>query len=134
MYKLYHISTNSQLIELTPRIPLQAEVGFEDVTIPRICCCSSIDKCLIAMCGVEYDFTYYVYQLLIDKNTIICKPKTVSKYVTDATFTKEHWCINPVRVKKLGSIEIDYAGDSFYNDIFAGWVNIKWHWKNVITI
>lgn len=133
MYKLYHISLNSQLNELTPRIPQQAESEFENTTIPRICCCSSIDKCLIAMCGVEYDYTYHIYQLLTNDDSIIYKPKTVSKYVTDALYTKEHWCLNPIKVKRIGSIEIDYTGDQYSNNIFVGWINIKWHWKNVVT-
>lgn len=132
-YKLYHISLNSQLSELTPRIPEQAELGFEDTTIPRICCCSSIDKCLVAMCGVMYDYTYHIYELLIDKNSVIYTPKKVAKYVEDAPYTKEHWCLNSVKVKRIGSIIIDYEGDNYYNDIFAGWINIKWHWKDVVT-
>lgn len=132
-YKLYHVSKDPNLIYLTPRIPEQATIGFEDNTIPRICCCSSIDKCLIAMCGVWDNEIFYIYQLNINSDNVIYTPKRVKQYVSDASFTKEHWILNQVNVKKLGSIEIDYSGDDYSNDVFAGWINIKWHWKQVCT-
>ena len=132
-YNLFHISKDPNLNHLTPKIPEQAEIGFEDTTIPRVCCCSSIDKCLIAMCGVCNNEKLYVYKLNITDDKIVYTPRKVKKYVTDASFTKEHWILDQVDVQKLGTIEIDYSGDDYYNDVFAGWINIKWHWINVCT-
>lgn len=98
--KLYHVSRNLEHIDkFVPRIPKSSLPMTENRDIKRICLSEHIELCLGAISyNMDYDlYDEYegykklrVYEFEIDEADII-KPEEVSKYVLDATTTREYW-------------------------------------------
>lgn len=107
--KLYHISydlTEPLEKEFVPKIPNNAATG-EDESIPRICFCDSIERCLNA---AEDNFGDYE---VADKATIIVWEKEFSlsdekllswqhlyenNLVPDAALTHEYWFLDKLQI------------------------------------
>lgn len=114
--ELFHLSKDSNLKKLSPRIPRDVknkDNPFEDNTIPRISFSESIDGCILGLQLKESQFEkgiyrLYVYQPIIHDNTHLVSNNTINHYglVFDSHITKEWWGLNSVHVKKLGIIEI----------------------------
>jgi len=106
-FDLFHISPNPNIKELTPRIT-DKPLDFENVIIKRISTAPSVDACFRAIglngIGREKDKkrTYYVYRIVVDKNTRIVKPTT--NMVPDQSYTNEYWILDTVPVEMIGSI------------------------------
>ncbi len=100
---LYHVSTNENLTQLTPREP-RFPLRSENVRVKRVSTSTDIEKCLNAL-DVAYGLirTYYIYQLILTPNTRVVVPTPLT--VPDVNRTNEHWVLDPVNVKKIGTIE-----------------------------
>lgn len=100
----FHISTNPNLKEMQPRVPRRTVEG-EDLTVPRICGCETIDGCIYGFQSmyasirdsVSFDGTkwskvdypiYTIYQLPVED---IIRPS--NKLVPNSVLTKELWIV-----------------------------------------
>lgn len=106
-FELFHVSPNKDIKELTPRISMK-RLYNENIRIPRVSAAPSIDACFRAV-GLTLNkndrpIKYYVYQLMIDKNTRIVKPSV--ELVPDQKYTNEYWILDPIKVKCLGYITV----------------------------
>ena len=107
---IYHLSTNSNLTKLTPRIPKYAVESCEDISTKRICFAKSIEGCLSALQDIIPE-TYYVY----------IPAKNINKYnlyfptvydVIDGPSNGEVWILEEVDVICIGKI---YCFENPYN-------------------
>ena len=103
--KLYHISFDiSEPLnkEFIPRIPHNPEYG-EDETIPRICFCDSIERCIIAaedQLG-KYEDKNIATIIVWEKEFVLPNDKLIEwqklyedKLVPDAIYTHEYWFLD----------------------------------------
>lgn len=111
---LYHVSENSRLKELEPRI-MTKPLREENLGVPRICVAPTVDQCFRALeiyldrfPGMKIK-TYYVYKPIITSTTRIVAPD--ARLVPDVEITGEHWILNPVRVEKVGSIRVIFKNN-----------------------
>lgn len=100
---LYHISQNLELTELEPRLthrPLNAQ---ENMRIPRISCAPTVDGCFRGA-QFNYNCTVKVYELLLNKDSIIVRP---DRYlVPDRDLSDEYWVLTKTKVKPVVLIEL----------------------------
>ena len=130
---LFHISTDDNLSNLTPKVPDLTLGDYEDHYIKRICCCHHIGNCLKAVNPFRGDM-FYVYEIIYNSNVRIMNHHEVVEYVADAEYTKENWILEEVKVRKIGKIEILEGG--FYNlrkvnkfgEVFDAIDRVKWKW------
>lgn len=106
-FELFHVSPNKDIKELTPKISMK-RLRNENIRIPRVSAAPSIDACFRAV-GISLNkndrpIKYYVYQLMIDKDTRIVKPSV--ELVPDQKYTNEYWILDPIKVKCLGYITV----------------------------
>lgn len=89
---------------LQPRLPKNyfTKNGFEDNKTKRVCFCTSIDKCLMALSMNCKNKIYYVHQPIGDYNII--SPST--KDVPDSKITGEKWILDPVKIKCISKIKV----------------------------
>ena len=111
--KLFHISIVPNISVLIPYIPKYA-MTKENVGIKRVCAAPAINDCFKAiglnpiLKTTEKKLRYYVYQLQLTKNMQIVKPTSL---VPDQKYTNEHWVLNKVPVKLIGSILASFDND-----------------------
>lgn len=106
-FELFHVSPNKDIKELIPKISMK-RLYNENIRIPRVSAAPSIDACFRAV-GITLNkndrpMKYYVYQLMIDKDTRIVTPSV--ELVPDQKFTNEYWILDPIKVKCLGYITV----------------------------
>ena len=131
---LYFLSeTNMNEMILHPRIPnnFLTMNGYEDNTTPRVCFCTSIDNCLMAMSMRLTDKEFYVHRP-IEKYSIY-SPSI--KEVPDVKITGEKWIKEPVKLSCIGKIRvtgparcrgIDYIyGDNKIATLY------RWSWEKI---
>lgn len=103
----FHLSENSKISELVPRIPIKLWRGHEDDTVRRICFGKKIEDCLKALYAAENTkYTVYIPTFCIGQCQSY-RPKP--NEVIDADYTGEIWITKPVRVKAIGSIIVNKA-------------------------
>ena len=117
---LYHLSTNPNLIKLTPKLPsnpLHSNNNslLEDRKYKRISFSPTIQNCILGLQPTDNLFKenggklkYFVYQ---PKNIEDCRivPNQIlidKEYVFDAKITKEVWVMNGIEVKNIGYIVV----------------------------
>ena len=103
---MYHISLDSELSYLTPRIP-RDRMSYEDDKTPRVCFSRSILGACQAI-GTNELAIYTVYQPI--HSNLLIEETTVDE-VPDAEFTEELWCLEEVEVKPIGTIQIYETGN-----------------------
>lgn len=130
----YHLSTNPELTELTPRVP-ECAVGInEDITTARICFAPTIEGCLSAL--QTLDGYFYVYCITDEDKTIeIYHP--ASEEVCDQKITGEVWVLKPVKVTCIGKIhstDLHEAKEVFVKRYgkyeSCHFHKYDWHWCN----
>lgn len=102
----YFLSTNNELDNRTiyPRIP-KRRMAYENCDTRRICVSpDNIEGALKAL-PLYVGITLTVYKVNKFPTTRIVKPE--SKDVLDASATKERWCLNKVKLEKVGMIRIN---------------------------
>lgn len=104
---LYHVSKNSELELLIPGISKKLLKG-EDATTKRISAAPTIDGCfrMVGYSVKEMPARYYVYRLLITKDTEVVRP--TKDQVPDVELGDEYWILTPTRVELIGCIDISY--------------------------
>lgn len=108
--RLYHLSEDKNLTELTPRVPRFAVEGHEDVSTPRVCFAKTISGCLSAL--QDSPRRYYVYVPEGDVDFLV--PTT--KQVRDSIATGEVWVLRPVKVNCIGIIQSsEYERTEYYS-------------------
>lgn len=133
--KLFHISENSDIKMLNPRIPTNflIDKGYEDGKTSRICFATSIDGCLRAMSANLKGKTFYIYNP--DQDQTIYIP--TKDEVPDCKITGEVWVKNPVNLVCIGSIKVEEAKEKGlpykYGKNTAELYDWNWHWieKNI---
>ena len=113
---LYHLSSDSTLKKLSPRVPHKLTVrdnAYEDDTIERVSFSPSIKGCILGLQLSEDDFSNGVVKLYVyepydyDESSIVSNEEIISKkLVFDAKVTRECWFINEVKVRLVGSITV----------------------------
>lgn len=98
---LYHLSKDSKLETLTPKIPECAISMYEDIETKRVCFSDSIDGCLSAL---QTPGKYYVYVPIENIQEESLYYPTVDD-VRDAKYTHEVWVLSEVKVKCIGAIK-----------------------------
>ena len=92
---VYHASREIlKDVTLLPRVPNSA-MNIEDKTVKRVCFSSSVNGCLTAIDGLEFNEKLYVYETIIKAYT------PTHKQVPDAFLTGEVWSLDPVSKLKL---------------------------------
>lgn len=160
----FHLSYDPDLDEkeLKPQIPAwlkelkdpektMKETGrYENYTTPRVCLSPSIEGCLVAIMntwklGQSYIPGKQVYVYVPEKPITEYKHKTNKEIIRDgdifdAIETKEMWILEPVKLKRYGSIIIDEVKDDGRRhpvidkngkkkkDDHIGRMDFKWHW------
>ena len=102
---LYFISEkNMDNKVLKPRIPNNyfTKNGYEDNETKRVCFCSSIDKCLMALSINCKNKEFYIHIPIGNFNIIT---PTIQQ-VPDCKITGEKWILNPVNIKCIGKIKV----------------------------
>lgn len=103
--KLYFIS-DKDIKELIPRVPNNffTKNGYEDSTTKRICFCTDVGKCLMALS-----------QNVLGKEFNVYSPDGISKYkvfkptldqVPDSDITGELWIKENVKLTLIGRIKV----------------------------
>lgn len=160
----FHLSYDPDLDEkeLKPQIPswlkelkdpekTMKDTGrYENYTTPRVCLSPSIEGCLVAIMntwklGQSYIPGKQVYVYVPEKPITEYKHKTNKEIIRDgdifdAIETKEMWILEPVKLKRYGSIIIDEVKDDGRRhpvidkngkkkkDDHIGRMDFKWHW------
>ncbi len=102
----YHISMEDlDGKTLFPRIP-ESMADSEDRVTPRICFCTSIEKCISALSqtGIIYGTTFNVY--IIDKPTAVAIVNPTRDQVYDVELTGEVWALEPVTLRKVAEVTV----------------------------
>lgn len=105
-YRYYHLSKESDLTELVPRIPdnFMTKNKYEDSKTPRVVFAPSINQCLMGLSRNLTNEEFYVYTpYLIDLNKL---KKPHINQVPDCEITGEVWSTEKIRVKKVGKIKV----------------------------
>lgn len=123
--KLYHISydiTEPLNKEFIPRIPGNAATG-EDESIPRVCLCDSIERCLNAAEDRLGDYENEDKAIIVvwekefslfDHNLLSWQHLYENNLVPDAVLTHEYWYLD--KLKMVGSFyEIANINDAISN-------------------
>lgn len=118
---------------LVPKIPnnFLTEHGYEDNVTPRICFSDDVGNCLMALSQNLEGQTFNVYTPYDVKDYQVYRPTV--KAVSDSKITGELWILEPVTLKKIGSIyvsrcdvtechEYTYGSHTAY---LYGWI---WKW------
>lgn len=103
----YFISTKDiRDTELKPRIPDNyfTQNGYEDNETPRVSFAPSIDKCLAGLSQNVEGKTFNVYSPVDISSCAVYKPN--AKAVPDSKITDELWIVDPVQIKKVGTIKV----------------------------
>jgi len=98
---LYHLSLDSGLTSLTPRVPECAISTYENTSTKRICFSDFIEGCLSAL--QDSPSKYYVYIPENIQEDEIYYPTVYD--VRDCKYTHEVWVLNTIKVKCIGIIE-----------------------------
>lgn len=115
---------------LYPRVPNNffTRKGYEDPSTPRICFCSSISGCLIAMARNLENSELYVHKAVGNPPIHVCTPKEVP----DTVITHEIWTTGPTQMKCIGKIKVGRAKDKKltfrYGDVNTGELS-NWNWE-----
>lgn len=114
---LYHLSDDSLLSSLSPKIPKKLQIrtnAFEDTTIPRVSFSETIEGCILGIQLSENEFTektFYIYSPTnYHKKFLSNKEIIKQKLVFDAKITKEWWALEEINVKLIGEVTV-------YNEI-----------------
>lgn len=116
--RYYHVSTDSFLTRVTPRIPIPAKFNIsesnENRRTKRVCFAPSVDMCLVGkhihtkeeefkqIVKLEDKYRYYVYEPIEEFEVYI--PNT--RQVPDVEYTGEVWSLRKVNVRQVGMIEV----------------------------
>ena len=106
----YHITDKHwpKTITLIPQA--EGENRDEDEPlIPRICVCSTIEQCMVAV----YLYTCDVYSIYRTKEKITAKR---AQCINDSYITDEHWVLKPTKFIKIGKIDFEQIGDREWDD------------------
>lgn len=76
---LYHLSENPYLTKLTPRLPDGAIPGAEEMETPRVSFSTSINGCLLAICGYVYRYTNNISEYTRD----LSNPRIINEAYDD---------------------------------------------------
>lgn len=126
---LYHLSINDNEGVWTPTVPFTSAEDPEspewhhestsEFPAPRICVAPSIEECWASIRETfephftktgDKDIELFIYQAALQPATRLVDADTLSYccMVTDAHETNEHWLLDPVFMKKLGSAKFVY--------------------------
>ncbi|MBE6716638.1 MAG: hypothetical protein E7573_06935 [Ruminococcaceae bacterium] len=137
--KLYHISydtTESLKKEFIPRIPENIATG-EDKSIPRICLCDSIERCINA---AEDNFGDYEEEdkaiiivwehefCLFDDKLLCWQHLYENNLVPDAALTHEYWYLDTLQMTG-NYYEIININDAIFNKRLVYIINPKYKEK-----
>ena len=135
-YRYYHLSKESDLTELVPRIPdnFMTKNKYEDSKTPRVVFAPSINQCLMGLSRNLTNEEFYVYTpYLIDLNKL---KKPHINQVPDCEITGEVWSTEKIRVKKVGKIKVTKdAGKDGHPYIFGNQQKAElydWEYKVLI--
>ena len=135
-YRYYHLSKESDLTELVPRIPdnFLTKNKYEDSKTPRVVFAPSINQCLMGLSRNLTNEEFYVYTpYLIDLNKL---KKPHINQVPDCEITGEVWSTEKIRVKKVGKIRVTKdAGKDGHPYIFGNQQKAElydWEYKVLI--
>lgn len=130
---LYFIS-DKNIEMVSPRVPdnFFTRNGYEDSETKRICFCTSIDKCLMALS-----------QNILNKEFNVYQPDDINKYkifkpsidqVPDSCITGELWIKENVKLTLIGRIRVidddgkDGIRFKYANDKYAELYGWKYEW------
>lgn len=135
-YRYYHLSKESDLTELVPKIPdnFMTKNKYEDSKTPRVVFAPSINQCLMGLSRNLTNEEFYVYTpYLIDLNKL---KKPHINQVPDCEITGEVWSTEKIRVKKVGKIKVTKdAGKDGHSYIFGNQQKAElydWEYKVLI--
>lgn len=102
--KLYHISPNPNMTEMSPRVP-DSRLSYENAVTKRVCFAPDIPNCIAAIPPKRRSGIMYVYTPIITDDTFGFRPQKVQ--VSDVGITGEIWICTDVKLKKIGTINLD---------------------------
>lgn len=108
--EFYHVSDQDlDGKTLHPRTPSNKLVaaGHEDGSTNRVCVGPTIGHCLRGLARGLKDNELYVH--VVDHGSTFHQPHTGQ--VPDVDVTKEHWSIEPVKLRKIGKIKVTTGKD-----------------------
>ena len=105
---LYHVSLKQDIKELTPKVT-NKPMDKENFGIARISVAPTIDGCFRGVGNAATTSRYYIYKLLLTKDSKVVKPTT--KLVPDRDHSDEYWVLTPTKVKSIGYIDVTVNKD-----------------------
>lgn len=115
MIKVYHVSDDDhgEYFHMSPRIPNEdVRASDEDGVVPRICVCTTIPGCLMALPDRVYKYVgklLYVYEIEVKSLDVLQQP--TYEQVLDAWYTGELWLTVPVTAKKIATYIVNHQAD-----------------------
>lgn len=98
----YHLSKNGYLVELTPKIPNDVIMDYEDEVTPRVSVAPTIEQCLMALPYARYR-SFFVYEINIDGLNV---EQPTKHQVPDVVYTEELWILEKVYPKLIGEVVV----------------------------
>lgn len=97
----FHLSYDKDLTRLTPRVPNEYIMDYEDDITPRISASPTIEQCLTAMSDDSYMFYVYVIDI-----TGVRTHKPTILDVPDVEYTEEIWIMEEVEPYLIGEVKV----------------------------